>query len=226
VAVERKLADWLSTETVEWSPEESAETARKAGVGRVVQGSIQELPEGGFRWSLTLFDAPDGSVLAGPYEGWLHDGRYGLEWEAAFATLGVGGSSSGGSPWGREVPERTARWEAWGRVLAVEDGQDPVAAAQAYSQIAERYGAEGWGGELRHRALGWNLPLAQVGAQEEALLRRLARGEPRLDDAARESRDRLADGLLPGAPAIPRHVLSAPLIMGDRGRLVLEGRIP
>lgn len=227
VALERALTSWLARETTRWTPEETEQAARLAGAQRILQGSLQELPEGGFRWTLALVDGERGAVVAGPYEGWLTEGRFGLEWDAALSTLGAPRATTGGeSPWGPDVPEKTVFWEAWGAALAAEDGRDPVANARAYALPAQRYGAQSWGLELRYRALGWNIPLAQVGAEEEGLLRVLARGRRELEDAARRSRSRMLTGVMPGDGILMPDVPSAPLILGNDGRLVLEGRVP
>jgi hypothetical protein len=232
VALERALSSWLAKETVRWTPEEASRAAMEAGAHRILQGSLQELPEGGFRWTLALVEGDGGGVVAGPYEGWLEEGRIALEWDAALGTLGAGGATRERldeevtSPWGSEVPEEAIAWEAWGLALAAEDGQDPVGSARAYSPPATQYGSESWALEILSRAKGWNLPLTQVGAREEELLRTLARGRRDLEDAVRRSRSRMLSGAIPGDGPFSPDVLSAPQILGDDGRLILEGRVP
>jgi hypothetical protein len=224
VAVDRALTSWLAKETVRWTPEEASGAAEKARAHRVLQGSLQELPEGGFRWTLALMEGE--AVAAGPYEGWLEEGRFGLEWDAALSTLGADRGKEGAAPWGSDVPEKAVAWEAWGLALSAEDGQDPVGSARAYAAPATQYGSESWGLEILSRARGWNLPLAQVGAQEEDLLRTLARGRRDLEDAVRRSRSRMLSGAIPGDGPFSPEILSAPQILGDDGRLILEGRVP
>jgi hypothetical protein len=230
VALQKALSSWLSRETISWTPEAVGIAMERAGAVRVLQGTLRALDEGGYRWSLALLDAASGEVVAGPHEGWLRDGHWQQEWTAALSELGVEPDRS--DPEKRWIfagglPGEGAAWEAWGQALSIEDGQDPVQSAQAYAVLGSQYGDREWGWEIRARAEGWLLPLSQVRSLEEAAFEDLERSYGHIDAALARARS----GLLPGLPgtsarSMPGGIYSPSQILGDRGRLLLEGQIP
>jgi hypothetical protein len=229
VALERAVTSWLARETASWPAADAREVARQAGASRYLQGSLRELPEGGYRWSVALLETGTGHVLAGPHEGRLKEGRWNLEIGSAVTTL-LGQATGEGAPshlpLRDRVPERESVWEAWGFALTSEDGRDPVAGARAYERLHDAYGDEDWGLEMRMRDIGWNLPLPQTGTLEEGLLHDLRRGRRDLGDVLGRSAAHLSSGFLPASGVGGDRPPSAPQIVGDEGRLILEGRIP
>jgi hypothetical protein len=221
-ALEEALARWLARETVSWTPELLRAVSREAGLSRVVESHLEALPDGSYRWTLLVRTGSDlETVLAGPYEAWLSAGRWQLEWDAVLDVLG----------WPEDpdwrVPETTAPWEVWGRLLGEEDTQDPVRAARAYA-TGDPQLDDYWAGEVRWRREGWSLPLPQVGALETRWLREVQRSGDEVREALAALRGALGWGLpwppaeapALGGPALPDQMVP------PEGRLVLEGEIP